>query len=91
VTVYTSIPDSILTGNTTGTVSGTPLSVTGKVGSYAKSFNVSGTYAEASIGNYFGQNNPWTVVAWTCVNASSNGHLFGVTASNPPGRRFGRI
>jgi prepilin-type N-terminal cleavage/methylation domain-containing protein len=70
--------------NDTSNASGTPLYVPGKIGSYAASFNGLGTYTEAPIGNYFGQNNPWSVAAWTYINASSSGPIFGVTSANPP-------
>lgn len=42
-------------------------------------------YIYASVGRYFGDNNPLTVAVWVYMNATANGPIIGITNSPPGG------
>ncbi len=52
---------------------------------YAAQFNGQNSYAYASLGAYFGNNNPLTASAWAYINSSTNGPIFGVADIPPNG------
>ena len=80
---YQTSADSSGNGNT-ATLSGNPGWVTGYE-QKALEFTGSPSYAEAQIGTWFGFNNTLSASAWVYATATTNGPVFGVTASNPPG------
>lgn len=66
-----------------GTVSGCTW-VAGRLGTnYALLHNGTSDYINASLGTYFGGNNPLTACAWVYIDASVNGPIFGVCNSPP--------
>jgi hypothetical protein len=76
--------DSSGNGNT-AVLTGSPTwSTQGYVGD-ALTFNGTSNYAEAPIGTWFGSNNTLSVSAWVYATSTTNGPIFGVTQSNPPG------
>jgi hypothetical protein len=49
------------------------------------SFNGVSSYANATLGTWFGANNPLSATAWVYATASANGPIFGVTSAPPGG------
>ena len=74
--------DSSGAGNT-ATLNTSPAWVSGYSG-YGLDFNGT-SYVEASLGTWFGSNHTMSVGAWVYATATTNGPVFGVTDSNPPG------
>ncbi|MGI0141340.1 MAG: LamG-like jellyroll fold domain-containing protein [Candidatus Micrarchaeales archaeon] len=52
---------------------------------YYANFSGTGTYLNAPMGAYFGQNNQLAVSAWVYLSSKNNGPIFGVTADPPAG------
>jgi hypothetical protein len=69
-------------GNGNGaTINGSPSWVAGESGQ-ALSFNGT-TYLTATLGSWFGNNNPLSASAWVFATATTNGPIFGVTDTLP--------
>jgi hypothetical protein len=47
--------------------------------------NGTSSYVEAPVGAWFGANNPLTAAAWVYATSGTNGPIFGVTSTSPPG------
>ncbi len=63
------------------TLNGSPTWVTGESG---KGLTFNGTsYLTATLGNWFGNNNPLSASAWVFATATTNGPIFGVTETLP--------
>jgi Concanavalin A-like lectin/glucanases superfamily len=76
--------DSSGTGNT-AVLTGSPTWTTSGYVGNALTFNGTSNYAEAPVGTWFGSNNKLSVSAWVYATSTTNGPIFGVTQSNPPG------
>ncbi|MDB4981974.1 MAG: LamG domain protein, partial [Myxococcales bacterium] len=75
--------DSSGTGNTAVLTNG-PKWTAGYTGNGLQ-FNGVSSYVEAPVGAWFGGNNPLTASAWVYATSGTNGPVFGVTSTKPPG------
>ncbi|HEY2729044.1 MAG TPA: LamG-like jellyroll fold domain-containing protein, partial [Polyangia bacterium] len=69
----------------TATLTGSPTWTTSGYVGDALTFNGTSSYAEGPIGTWFGSNNTLSVSAWVYATSTTNGPIFGVTQSSPPG------
>jgi hypothetical protein len=69
----------------TATLTGSPTWTTSGYVGNALTFDGASNYAEAPIGTWFGSNNTLSVSAWVYATSTTNGPIFGVTNSSPPG------
>jgi hypothetical protein len=69
----------------TATLTNSPVWTTSGYVGNALTFNGTTSYIEAPLGAWFGANNPLSASAWVYATSSSNGPIFGVTSTVPPG------
>jgi hypothetical protein len=69
----------------TATLTNSPVWTTSGYVGNALTFNGTTSYIEAPLGAWFGANNALSASAWVYATSSTNGPIFGVTSTVPPG------